>query len=360
MIEIYYFCTRVISQAMTKNHYFNLFVEWATFTLAFFFLYDVIWLLADIDDFTQNLQGDYRWLLVDFGYCGLFALTSLLLNHWIIRLDRFHNNKNGWKPLIVNAIMVLLSNLFVAGLLELFLSCFFPNFVSGDIWGNSFLFGLIASMMACVWLTIHYAKLLVKKSNENAALQKKYLKLQLNPHFVFNSLSSLVGMIETDPEMAEQYVIKLAGVFRYMLKHIEKDLITMEEVRYFSTTYVEMLNIRYNNMISLEMGNFFGCRNEFVLALSLQLLIENAVKHNAPVSGQMLHIVINRQDDSLVVSNNRIFRSSRNDQKIESYGMGISNLRKRYVIECGKEPEFKETHDTFSVTLPIIHIDKAS
>ena len=190
-----------------------------------------------------------------------------------------------------------------------------------DIWGTSFLFGLIASLVALIHLSMHFSDMIVLKGKENLALQKRYLMMQLDPHFVFNSLSSLAGMIGEDPKMAENYVVKLSHIYRYILQHIDKEYITLADG---------------------------------ILSLSLQLIIENAVKHNCPQSGIELHVSLGRQGDMLVIKNNRIYTNNNNNQSIESYGIGISNLKQRYRLEGEAEPEFIAHQDSFEVRLPII------
>ena len=88
--------------------------------------------------------------------------------------------------------------------------------------------------------------------------------------------------------------------------------------------------------------------------MSLQTLVENAVKHNCPQSGTELHVSLGRQGDMLVIKNNRIYTNQTNDQCIESYGIGISNLKQRYRLEGEAEPEFVASQDAFEVRLPII------
>ena len=123
-------------------------------------------------------------------------------------------------------------------------------------------------------------------------LQKKYLKLQLDPHFVFNSLSSLAGMIEDEPQRAEEYVVRLSKVYRYTLRNIDRDYITVREAMDFASIYVSLLNLRYDDNIILETDKDKVNGDDRILALSLQLLIENAVKHNSPQDDKKLHIRI--------------------------------------------------------------------
>lgn len=184
--------------------------------------------------------------------------------------------------------------------------------------------------------------------------KKKYLKLQLDPHFVYNSLGALAGMIELEPKTAEEYLVKFSRVYGYLLRHIEIDYIDIGEAADFVAVYVDMLNKRYHGNIILQNEINAETDQGFILALSLQLLIENAVKHNYPQEDQKLYIQIYVRDKMLVVRNNRIYNGCRNDQNVESYGIGIRNLCRRYELECGTQPEFQATTDAFEARLPVL------
>ena len=332
----------------------NSFLEWLVYSLIFFFLYDIIWILVDLPDFLQSVSGLYPELLVDFALCGLFSLSSLYLNRWLFRQRRFWREGQAHRVFVQNGLVVLGFNLLIAGGCELLLSLVAPKLMMQDIWGTSFLFGLIASLVALIHLSMHFSDMIVLKGKENLALQKRYLMLQLDPHFVFNSFSSLAGMIGENPKMAEDYVVKLSHIYRYILQHIDKEYITLADGTDFIKSYIGLLNMRYDNAIVLHADDLHGDRNEYILSLSLQLIIENAVKHNCPQSGTELHVSLGRQGDMLVIKNNRIYTNLTNDQSIESYGIGISNLKQRYRLEGEAEPEFIAHKDSFEVRLPII------
>lgn len=332
----------------------NSFLEWFVYSLIFFFLYDIIWILVDLPDFLQSVNGLYPELLVDFALCGLFSLSSLYLNRWLFRQRRFWREGQTHRVFVQNGLVVLGFNLLIAGGCELLLSLVAPKLMMQDIWGTSFLFGLIASLVALIHLSMHFSDMIVLKGKENLALQKRYLMMQLDPHFVFNSISSLAGMIGEDPKMAEDYVVKLSHIYRYILQHIDKEYITLADGTDFIKSYISLLNMRYDNAIVLHADDLHGDRDECILSLSLQLIIENAVKHNCPQNGIELHVSLSRQGNMLVIKNNRIYANLNNDQSVESYGIGISNLKQRYRLEGEAEPEFVASQDAFEVRLPII------
>lgn len=287
--------------------------------------------------------------------CGIFSLASGFVNKRLFKQRRFKMERQGHKAFVWNGLVVLLTlNLIIAGGCELILYLVSSAIQIEDIWGTSFLYGLIASLVTLVRLSVHFSDMMIIKGKENLVLQKKYLKLQLNPHFVFNSLSSLAGMIQEDPRMAEEYVVKWSQIYRHILHHIDKDYITIAEGTELIKVYVDLLNMRYNDNIVLKTDGFRGYNDECILSLSLQLVIENVVKHNSPQGNKKLQIEISRHGNIFVIKNNLIYMNNNNDRRIESFGIGISNLKQRYKLECKEEPEFVVTRHSFEVKLPII------
>lgn len=328
--------------------------EWMVFTLIFFFLYDVIWAIADFEDFKHNFEGYYLCLFMDFVYCGIFSLASLSVNQLLLRQRLFKQAEANRQKFLCSVGVIVAVNILIAGVCDLLLSIIDPDFMEEDVWGTFFLFGIIASLLTLIHLLLHYSDIIILRSKENICLQKKYLKLQLDPHFVFNSLSSLAGMIEAEPGRAEKYVVRLAQVYRYTLRNIDQDYITVCEAMNFARTYVSLLNLRYDDKIILESDDEEADGKDKILALSLQLLIENAVKHNSPQENDPLHIQLSVRNNMLVIKNNRIYAHGHNDQIIESYGIGLKNLKQRYELECGKKISYSVTNGYFEIHLPII------
>ena len=293
------------------------------YSFLFFFLYDVIWAIDDFESFSLYLNGHYLYILADLIYCGFFSLLSLSANHVLLMHSLFNFAGTERKRFLSCMVVIVVINIFIAGVFDVLVGFISPDFVNNDEWGTFFVFGVIASLLALIHLLLHYFDIMIQRNRENMILQKKYLRLQLDPHFVFNSLSSLAGMIEIAPRRAEEYVVGLSRVYRYMLRHIEQDYITVKEAMAFTEGYIDLLNLRYDDRIKLEMNTIQGQNDDFILALSLQLLIENAVKHNIPKEDTPLYIQISRCNSMLSIKNNRIYTDSRNDQTVESYGIGL-------------------------------------
>ena len=328
--------------------------EWMVFTLIFFFLYDVIWAVADLEDFKQSIEENNLFLFIDLVFCGIFSLISLSANQILLGQRFFKQAETNRKRFLFGASVIVVVNILIAGACELLMNVMDSDFIEDDVWGTFFLFGIIASLLTLIHLLLHYSDIIILRNKENICLQKKYLKLQLDPHFVFNSLSSLAGMIEDEPGRAEEYVVRLAQVYRYTLRNIDQDYITVSEAMNFARTYVSLLNLRYDDKIILELDDEKVKEGDRILSLSIQLLIENAIKHNSPHENIPLHIQISVQDNMLAIKNNRIYANGHNDHIIESYGIGLKNLKQRYELESGKKIGYSVTHDYFEIRLPII------
>ena len=140
----------------------NSFLEWLVYSLIFFFLYDIIWILVDLPDFLQSVSGLYPELLVDFALCGLFSLSSLYLNRWLFKQQRFWREWQGHRVFVQNGLVVLGFNLLIAGGCELLLSLVAPKLMMQDIWGKARRTSPYRSdTLCCSWTHISCSTVLV-------------------------------------------------------------------------------------------------------------------------------------------------------------------------------------------------------
>ncbi len=189
-------------------------------------------------------------------------------------------------------------------------------------------------------------------------MTKRLLKSQMDPHFVFNCLNILSGLIEEDSERAERFIISLSRIYRYIINSLDKDIVPISEAMTFAKEYVSIMQTRYPSSIDF-CDNGLECRSdEKILTMSMQLLIENAVKHNSPSPEHPLRILVFKRGDRLVVSNSLFNNSQGPVPSTSRDGIGLKNLRQRYSMECGKNPEISITKEGdkrfFEVSLPII------
>lgn len=164
---------------------------------------------------------------------------------------------------------------------------------------------------------------------ENIQAQFEILRQQISPHFLFNSLSSLRSMIRSSNKNAEQFVIKLTDIYRLLLTKKEIDTVPLKDELKFIDDYSFLLFARYENRLSIEIDIPQEMQNLKIPTFTLQLLLENCVKHNIVSKEKPLQInVYNSGLNSIVVENNLQPKS----QTEEASGTGLQNLAKRYAL----------------------------
>ena len=205
-----------------------------------------------------------------------------------------------------------------------------------------------------------FAVLLIEfyvNSRNNHELQKEYIKIQyrqlksqINPHFLFNSLNVLVSLINKDSERASEYVKKLSEVYRYVLTYDMKDLVTLREELDFIKNYMEILILRFGKGLSFKIDVGNECLSYNIPPMTLQLLVENAVKHNVITPSCPLVIQISTADGVLCVSNNV---NPRNHVEA-SNGIGLKNLNEKYRFLANKGIDISVDESVYIVKLPVI------
>jgi hypothetical protein len=193
-----------------------------------------------------------------------------------------------------------------------------------------------------------------KLKKEHVQAQLETLKNQVNPHFLFNSLNTLAAVIPENPEKAVEFVEKLSKVYRYILEIKDKELITLKEEMFCIEAYEFLLKIRFGENIEFEKAITEDSLNNYVVPLSLQMLIENAVKHNIISNKKPLLVKIYAEDDFITISNNLQSKKQVNS----STDTGLKNINARYALLSNRVPEIEKTEDDFIVRLPMIKIGK--
>ncbi len=183
-----------------------------------------------------------------------------------------------------------------------------------------------------------------------ASAQFDALKNQLDPHFLFNSLNVLTSLIEEDPRQAQRFTTSLSKVYRYVLEQKNKELVTVEEELRFARTYVNLLKMRFEESIIFELPEQASNPEAKVVPLSLQLLLENAVKHNMVMPNKPLKITIYEEEGNLVVQNN--LQPKQVVKK--SSGVGLRNIQQRYAILTHRNVIINKTPSEFSVRIPML------
>ncbi len=184
----------------------------------------------------------------------------------------------------------------------------------------------------------------------NASAQFESLKNQLDPHFLFNSLNVLSSLIEENPVNAQKFTTSLSKIYRYVLEQRDKELVSVAEELKFAKTYMNLLKMRFENSITFELPENFENEDAKVVPLALQLLLENAIKHNVVSEQKPLHIKISIEGNQLIVENNLQKKETLQTRK----GVGLQNIDDRYAILSTRKVAIEETNEFFKIKLPIL------
>ena len=185
---------------------------------------------------------------------------------------------------------------------------------------------------------------------ENSIAQFEALKQQINPHFLFNSLNILKTMINSHDKKAEEYVLRLSELYRSLLISNQKEKIEISDELMALENYIYMLKARFQDkiLIKIDIANEF--RTGFIPPFTLQMLVENCIKHNIVSEKNPLTIELKIEDNQLVVRNNLQLKRS-----VEhSNNIGLNNINNRYINNIGKSITIVQDEDYFTVKLPLI------
>jgi sensor histidine kinase YesM len=259
----------------------------------------------------------------------------------------------------IGSIFITLIGLF---LLRTFTSVYlqgntFTEYLENESYKN-YTFGLwITLTIVIVFHAIYYYKKnqenKVKESQivaKNQTAKFESLKNQLDPHFLFNSLNVLTSLISENPNQAEKFTTKLSKVYRYVLEQKDKDLIPIEEELKFAKSYMDLLKMRFEDGINFNITDTVSNSELKIVPLSLQLLLENAVKHNVITSKSPLEISIYEEKGYLIVENNINLKQSLE----KSTKVGLKNINQRYSLISKEKVEITDSNNIFRVKLPLL------
>ena len=223
---------------------------------------------------------------------------------------------------------------------------------------------LLMSLVLALYESIGFYTKLINSNREKERLQRENIKSQLeglknqvNPHFLFNSLNTLSHLIPEDPDKAVNFVQKLSKVYRYILEIRDRRIIQVEEELEFIHSYIFLLKERFGENIQISCDIPTAYLQEKIVPLSLQILLENAVKHNIISTKKPLHIEVFIEDDKnpknrpkLIVKNNL----QKKNQVAVSTRLGLENIKSRYQFFTEQPVDVITTTESFIVALPLI------
>ena len=284
-------------------------------------------------------------LLLNIFIAGLYTFVLSFGNGWVNETlsKRFSWVEETRKRVIFGVIATILVNVVLV---------FFCNYVNFIIFQKQDFSGFFEGNMGFNnWFTINVALLISailhaksfmeewKKSTRKEVVEQKLiaksanaqfesLKNQLDPHFLFNSLNVLSALIDENPDQAQRFTASMSKIYRYVLEQKDKELVTVEEELDFAKTYCNLLKTRFEDSVNFEFQVDEKEKKSFVVPLSLQLLLENCIKHNFATAQKPLNIRIYSENGYLLIENNLMAR----EQVKESAGIGLSNIVQRYSL----------------------------
>lgn len=310
-----------------------------------------------IDDFREFL---IRWL---YGTI-LTVPASLLLAYPDVFIISLLNRKLQWTSGVFLRVLVEFAFAITIGILVSVIVTSLANLISQYEESLSGVFisnALIASVINILLIIVLEALIFFKESRlarqEAETLERELdrirfevLKSQINPHFMFNSLNVLSGLIDSKNSRAQRFIEEFSMIYRYVLETIEKPVVTLKDELEFVRSYIFLQQMRYGKHLILDVSVDSGLLALNLPPLSLQTVLENAIKHNIVDRDKPLRIEISGGDDLLLIKNNIQPKFSSG----YSSRLGQKNMMRRYSLISERLPEFIVETDHYVVRLPLI------
>ena len=297
-------------------------------------------------------------------YCLFYSLSLYFVNAALyLKLDTYFGVDN-YPPkriffgFIISFIVTLATIFLLQMIKEVFINnVSFLHFIANERPENYIGSSLITFVVVLGIHAFHF----YKKLQENRVKEQKIiagtasarfesLKNQIDPHFLFNSLNVLSSLIEENPDNAQRFTTSLSKVYRYVLEQKDKELVSIEEELSFAKTYMNLLKMRFENSLTYEIAIENIDPEAKVVPLSLQLLLENTVKHNVISEQKPLHIKITIEKEYLVIQNN----FQKKEVLQERQGVGLQNIINRYGIITNRKVIVAQNEDAFIVKIPVL------
>lgn len=309
--------------------------------------------------FEKNLSsgGTLFDAIFDFTSNTSVLISMILISVVCVRLKRNHHVTRQMYSLLIHSSMILLCAMLGTLVAKLGIPYGLNPLPPARELIETFIIALIAECaIYCITYLADYAigikkEMEAEKAKANQAMfQYLNLKQQLNPHFLFNSLNVLDGLVlDGSRQEASIYIHKLSGLYRYMLQHEEENIVTLREEMEYVTMYTDLLKVRFQDDLVVRFDIPETYLSKSVIACSIQLLLENATKHNKALKDAPLVVDIVCDEEKVTVTNNINPKMTH----IESIGLGLTYIKKQYLEFSGKPVEITNTGEKYIVSLPM-------
>ncbi|MEM9991410.1 MAG: histidine kinase [Bacteroidota bacterium] len=294
-----------------------------------------------------------------FNFSGYIIIFSIVIDYLS---KQFPYNKSKWIGL---RLLISLAIGTTVAFTSAVINAYFPyperlQFVNGD-----FLFVFIMSFFQCgmtfttlqIWEMIKRNRQLslsvAELEKQKIQSQLQALRQQINPHFLFNSLNVLSELIHEDIEKSDLFIQHFAKVYRYALELNQEAVVPLEKELDFLNSYIFLQKIRFGENLKIDTHFPQGTLQSYVPPLSLQVLFENAIKHNAVTSNKPLHIQMECQNGIFFMKNNL----QKLKHSVTGTGIGLKNLRKKYALISEHLPNFYTKDGSYIAELPLIRLE---
>jgi two-component system, LytTR family, sensor kinase len=321
-------------------------------------LYSYINILVTVGErlFDFELNGFYLFGVLTCVVLGVWELNRLVEAQVTKRKTSIHPLILLFLLSMVNVVMVSTISMFV-----LYTILGMPLELNFDHWKLLTAFGFRVNLfLNCVNAIVFFMNRLKKAQLEAEQLKKQNiearfeaLRSQINPHFLFNCFNVLSSLVHKDADASSTFIAQLSNVYRYLLHSQEKKILPLKEELAFLDSYTYLLRTRFNENLQIE--NRISDRSDLIMVApaTLQMLIENAIKHNVASKKFPLKIVLEKQDDYIVVSNTL----QKKEIEEESTRIGIKNIVNRYKLLSDLPVILERTQTLFIVKIPVLQIE---
>lgn len=349
LVIIYY---EIVFLGMLKNRWRKLFIVVIGLMLAFAL---------------ESMQGQNYIQTYNHNYDYITGIVmTFLVWEGNLLIDTYMNRKFPWTGSAVKRIFIQFpTSLLYSAIATYFLMSLYDLLLTGVIPAHddpvaitATLMGILATIiLLSIELGIQFFKnwkisLLEVQLQKELTLQAQLqsLRTQVNPHFLFNNLSVLSGLVLDNQDKALDFIKQLGKVYHYLLEVRTSELVELEHELQFIYAYNYLLQIRFGKALSIEVKKDDLCKNKMLPPMALQMVIENCTKHNIATLAQPLHISITCLEDKILVSNNIQVRP----EQAEKSGTGLENIKERYGFLSGRIPIINNDHKHFVVELPLL------
>lgn len=323
-----------------------------------------------------------------FGLAMVHTIVYWALNRfWVIQLRMWMPRQEQTRRRILSMLLLALATVLIFETLSATVVSFFFPWMLSMGWGDApVLFGIGVSLTLCIlvlalyesaYFFVKYRQSLLEQerlARENMQAQLSVLKQQVNPHFLFNSLNTLVNIIPEDAQKATLFTQRLAAVYRRILEYRHRELISLKEEIAALGDYIFLMQTRFEDKLIIEWEHNGVARRQVpgdsrsamdlppylrdyqIVPLAAQLLVENAIKHNVISRDHPLMVKITVDEDRLTIVNNLHLR----ERQLNSTGWGHHNIRRRYQLVTDQQVDITNDERSYRVSIPLIRPEIAT